>query len=120
MFTEKLSSILIGSTRRTELREWYRTVLAPGGSGEGLVDLGGIALAFAQRDDVTPTNHEPGRMILNFHVQDFDAAQAQLLAAGVEWLVPPDDRPSGRFGTFSDPDGNYLQIISFTSDVVAG
>jgi len=52
-------------------------------------------------------------MILNFHVDDFDAIEAQLQAAGVEWLVPAEDRPSGRFATFTDPDGNYLQIIQF-------
>lgn len=55
-------------------------------------------------------------MILNFHVDDFDAVEAQLQAAGVEWLVPAADRPSGRFGTFADPDGNYLQIIQFEQD----
>jgi predicted enzyme related to lactoylglutathione lyase len=52
-------------------------------------------------------------MILNFHVDDFDAVEAQLRAAGVDWFVPVADRPSGRFGTFADPDGNYLQIIQF-------
>jgi predicted enzyme related to lactoylglutathione lyase len=52
-------------------------------------------------------------MILNFHVDDFDAVEAQLQAAGVDWLTPVADRPSGRFGTFADPDGNYLQIIQF-------
>ena len=55
-------------------------------------------------------------MILNLHVDDFDAVEAQLRAAGVEWLVPVAYRPSGRFGTFEDPDGNYLQIIQFKPD----
>ncbi|GAA1559399.1 hypothetical protein GCM10009789_10980 [Kribbella sancticallisti] len=55
-------------------------------------------------------------MILNFHVDDFDAVEAQLQAAGVAWLTPVADRPSGRFGTFADPDGNYLQIIQFSQD----
>jgi uncharacterized glyoxalase superfamily protein PhnB len=53
-------------------------------------------------------------MILNFHVDDFDAVEAQLRAAGVDWITPVADRASGRFGTFEDPDGNYLQIIQFT------
>ncbi|WP_372453058.1 VOC family protein [Actinomadura parmotrematis] len=52
-------------------------------------------------------------MILNFHVDDFDAVEARLRTAGVDWLVPPEDRSSGRFGTFADPDGTYLQIIQF-------
>jgi predicted enzyme related to lactoylglutathione lyase len=55
-------------------------------------------------------------MILNFHVDDFDAVEAQLQEAGVDWLVPVADRPNGRFGTFTDPDGNYLQIIQLNQD----
>lgn len=41
-------------------------------------------------------------MVLNFHVNDFDAIEAQLRSAGVEWLVPVADRPAGRFGSFVD------------------
>jgi hypothetical protein len=38
-------------------------------------------------------------MILNFHVDDFDAVEAQLHAAGVDWLGPVADRPFGRFAS---------------------
>ncbi|TMR17473.1 VOC family protein [Nonomuraea turkmeniaca] len=113
MITPKPGSILLGTTRPEELRDWYRKALAPAYKGEGPIDLGGFLLVIDQRDDVGPNNDEPGRMILNFHVDDFDAVESQLRAAGVDWLVPVEDRPSGRFGTFADPDGNYLQIIQF-------
>lgn len=113
MITPKLSSMLLGTTNPVELREWYRKTLAPEYKGEGPIDLGGFLLVIEQRDDVDAKNNEPGRMIINFHVDDFDAVEAQLRAAGVEWLTPVADRPSGRFGTFSDPDGNLLQIIQF-------
>lgn len=113
MVTPKLSSILLGTTRPAELKEWYRKALAPDYNGEGPINLGGFLLVIENRDDVDAKNNEPGRMILNFHVDDFDAVEAQLRAAGVEWLFPVADRPSGRFGTFTDPDGNYLQIIQF-------
>jgi catechol 2,3-dioxygenase-like lactoylglutathione lyase family enzyme len=113
MTTPKPGSILLGSARPAELREWYRKTFAPGHEGEGPIDLGGFRLAIEHRLDVATKNNEPGRMILNFHVDDFDAAEAQLRAAGVEWLVPAEDRPVGRFATFADPDGNYLQIIQF-------
>lgn len=109
----RLGSILLGTTHAAELRDWYRQVLAPKYNGEGPIDIGGFLLVIEQRDDVNAKNNEPGRMILNFHVDDFDAIEAQLQAAGVEWLAPVADRPSGRFGTFVDPDGNYLQIIQF-------
>ncbi|WP_030163431.1 VOC family protein [Spirillospora albida] len=114
MITPKAGSILLGTTRPAELRDWYRKALAPGHEGEGPIDFGGFLLVIDQRDDVDVKNNEPGRTILNFHVDDFDVVEAQLRAAGVEWLVPVADRPNGRFGTFADLDGNYLQIIQFT------
>ena len=40
---------------------------------------------------------------------------AQLNAAGVEWISVA-DRAKGKFGTFADPDGNYLQIIEWKKD----
>ncbi|NUP23113.1 MAG: VOC family protein [Streptomyces sp.] len=113
MTTLSPGSILLGTTRPAELRDWYRKALAPEQQGEGPIDLGGFLLVIDRRDDVDAKNGEPGRVILNFHVDDFDVVEAQLRAAGVDWLNPPEDRPSGRFGTFVDPDGNYLQIIQF-------
>ncbi|MFD0480044.1 VOC family protein [Nonomuraea thailandensis] len=107
---------MLGSTQPEELREWYRNALAPELQGEGPLDLGGFLLVIERRDDVEAKNDEPGRSILNFHVDDFDAAEKQLHAAGVDWLVPVEDRPFGRFGTFADPDGNYLQIIQLKGD----
>ena len=104
-------SLLLGTTRPQELREWYRTTLAPESADEGPIDLDGFWLVIEGRDDVDDRNSQPGRMILNFHVDDIDAIEASLQAAGVEWITPVEERPSGRFGTFVDPDGNYLQII---------
>ncbi len=112
-------SILLGTTQPVQLRDWYRRTLAPDQVGEGPIVLGGFLLIIDQRDDVDTKNNEPGRMILNFHVPDFDAVEAQLRAAGVDWLTPVEDRPGGRFGTFADPDGNYLQIIQLKQDVGA-
>ena len=113
MITPKPGSIVLGTTRPAALRDWYRKALAPGHEGDGPIDFGGFLLVIDQRDDVDAKNTEPGRMILNFHVDDFAAVEAQLNAAGVDW-ISVEDREKGRFGTFADPDGNYLQIIQFT------
>ncbi len=119
MTTLTAGSILLGTTRREELRDWYCRALAPDHAGEGPISLGGFLIVIEQRDDVSETNGEPGRMILNLHVDDFDAVEARLRSAGVQWLNV-DDRPSGRFGTFVDPDGNYLQVIQFNQPPSAG
>lgn len=115
MTTLKPGSMLLGSNRPTELRAWYVKALAPESTGDGAIDLGGFLLVIDGRDDVEAKNNEPGRMIVNFHVDDFDAVQAQLNAAGVEW-ISVEDRAKGRFGTFADPDGNYLQIIEWKKE----
>ena len=72
MITPKPGSILLGTTQPVEMRDWYRRTLAPGYKGEGPIDLGGFLLVIDQRDDIDAKNNEPGRMILNFHVDDFD------------------------------------------------
>jgi len=94
MTTLKPGSMLLGTTRPAEMRAWYVKALAPEFTGEGAIDLGGFLL------------------IINFHVEDFDAMEAQLNAAGVQW-ISIEDREKGKFGTFADPDGNYLQIIQW-------
>lgn len=122
MATLKPASIILGSTQPARLREWYLKVLAPeqagvmpasAHGGEGPLHLDGFILVIEGREDIDAQNPQPGRILINFHVDDFDAAEKQLQAAGVQWLMPVAARPSGRFGTFADPDGNHLQIIQF-------
>jgi hypothetical protein len=113
MPTMPAKSILLGSARAGALRDWYLKVLAPDHTGDGPIVLGDLMLVIEQRDDVSDVNPEPGRSILNFHVDDFALFEAQLNAAGADWIAEAADRPSGRFATFKDPDGNYLQIIQF-------
>ena len=112
MTTLKPGSMLLGTTRPAELREWYTKALAPESTGDGAIDLGGFLLVIDGRDDVEAKNNEPARVIMNFHVDDFDAVKAQVDAAGAVWIAD-DDREKGRFGTFADPDGNYLQLIQW-------
>jgi hypothetical protein len=112
----KLSSVLLGSTRPTELKEWYRRHLAPGHTGDGPIGFGGFLLVIDGRDDVDEKNNEPGRAIFNFHVEAIDEVERRLVDGGVEFLVPVEQRANGRFGTFVDPDGNRLQLIQFDSE----
>lgn len=113
MPTMPAGSILLGSTRASELRDWYVRALAPDHTGDGPILLRDLMIVVEQRDDVSDSNPEPGRSILNFHVDDFALFEEQLNAAVVEWVAEAQNRPAGRFGTFKDPDGNYLQIIQF-------
>lgn len=111
MKTPKPGSILIGTTRPEELRSWYGALLSVEPGENGVFDLDGFLLIVDGRDDVSAENNEPGRSILNFHVDDFGAVESHLKTAGVEWLIPVEDRPGGRFGLIADPDGNHVQFI---------
>lgn len=113
--TTRPGSILLGTTDPDRLRAFYETVLG-GTSDGGAVVFGDFCLVIDQRDDVAPGPVEPGRFILNFHVSDFGAVEAALRSHNVTWIAEPEDRPFGRFGTFADPDGNYLQIVTLNSD----
>jgi predicted enzyme related to lactoylglutathione lyase len=105
-----VGSVLLGSTDPGRLRAWYRTVLGGDHSDDGPIDFGGIELIIADRNDIADTNPEPGRALLNFHVDDARALASRLDHPGVSWLVEVEERPIGLIGTLVDPDGNYVQV----------
>jgi catechol 2,3-dioxygenase-like lactoylglutathione lyase family enzyme len=120
MVAPPLGSILLGTTNPRRLRDWYEAALGPEGGGFTEVSptmfagtFGDVGLLIDGRDDVADKNPEPGRVILNFHVQDARATAARLDELGVTWLVEPEEREGGVFGTLVDPDGNFIQIIEF-------
>lgn len=49
---------------------------------------------------------------VGFHVTDFDAVHARIVAAGVHVLVAPRDEPWGRTARYLDPDGNIVSITA--------
>ena len=56
------------------------------------------------------TPHGPGGWGLNFRVRDLDAMVAQLREAGIDVDVAAETYPNGRFASYSDPDGNAIQL----------
>jgi predicted enzyme related to lactoylglutathione lyase len=110
--TSVLGGILTGSTDPERLRSWYRAAFAPDQPEEGSLDVGGV-LVFNKRSDVADANAEPGRTIINVHVEDAREAVTRLNDAGVTWLTELERRPGGLFATLVDPDGGSVQIIEF-------
>jgi lactoylglutathione lyase len=61
--------------------------------------------------DVDHTSARGARFVMATDVGDVDAAYAELLAKGAEFLRAPEDRPWGlRCAHFKDPDGNVWEI----------
>src|SRR5258708_20439871 len=107
MATLKPTSMLLGPPRPAELRARYIKALAPESTGEGAIDLGGFLLVIDGRDDVDAKNSQPGRVIINFDVDDFDAVAAQLNPADVEWIAI-EGRAKGQSRPFAHPYRNSL------------
>ncbi len=119
MKSPTLGSILLGSPDPRRLRDWYCAAFDCTPNEVGFLDFGGTEVLIDGRTDVDPVNREPGRFILNFHVDDARRTAAHLDTMGVTWLVPVEERRDGLFGTLIDPDGNYLQIIQLNAAYIA-
>lgn len=62
---------------------------------------------FPQQDSYFPTT-QPA--MLNFQVDDLDALLDQLQASGVSVEPKREALPYGRFGWFTDPEGNRVEL----------
>ena len=68
----------------------------------------GISFAFAQTDDAGLVGRHTG---IGWVLGDLPRIHAELLAAGVEFEMPPTRQPWGGFmAMFKDPDGNVFYL----------
>ncbi|WP_109505783.1 VOC family protein [Nocardioides speluncae] len=118
MSTPSLTSIMLSSTDPERLHEWYRSAFPPQTDDVNeeyrVLGYGGVYLFIDTRDDVGPKTAEPGRVLLNFEVDDAHAAVERVERCGCEWLAPLEDRDGSLFATAIDPDGNYVQLIQLS------
>jgi hypothetical protein len=116
MTVPPLASILLASTNPDRLRDWCVAAFDPYVNTDGFMTFGGVAVLIDEHDDIAPRAVEPGRVILNFHVDDAHATAARLDKVGVSWLAPLEVRDDGWFATLADQDGNIIQIIELSLD----
>ena len=117
MTSPPIGSILLGSRDPERLRSWYSAAFGATPREDGFLTFGDVGVLIDGRDDVSATNPEPGRVILNFHVEDARAIAEHLDGIGATWLARLEKRDFGMlFGTLIDPDGNYIQIIELTTE----
>lgn len=113
-----LNSMLLASSDPDRLGEWYAATFDPAEDtrvdGYRVLRFGDFFLLIDQRDDVSATSPEPGRMILNFDVADARAVAATLDRMGTAWVAELEDRDGSLFATAIDPDGNYVQLIELS------
>ena len=75
-------------------------------------DWSGIRLSVGVHAGVRGGSREPLRVMLNLTVADIQAAHARLAASGVVFSRAPErEEWGGWVATFTDPDGNILQLM---------
>lgn len=75
----------------------------------GEFETGTVTIALLQVD-AFGIDFDPNRTPLEFHVDDFDAAKAELESRGVEFVSDVIDSGVCKQAIFTDPDGNSLAI----------
>ena len=120
MSSPTLSSILLASTDPERLHTWYAKGLEPEHDERvdhyRVLSFGSFHVLIDTRDDISQTNPEPGRVILNFDVADACALMAKLDELGTRWVSELEDRDGSLFATAADPDGNYVQLIQLSEE----
>ena len=112
-------NINLTSADPERLRAFYRDVVGldphPVVSPAGFM-AGGVGFVIDGHSATEGQAKDPTRLMFNFGVDDIHAEQARLEASGVRFVRPATREPWGGFmATFTDPDGNYAQLIQFVA-----
>ena len=113
-----LKSILIGSEDPQRLTDYYTRLFGEPGWHEGDFSswqIGSGWIAVGPHDEVKGSNAHPGRVIWNVESPDVKGDFERFRAAGatvVREPYNPGEAPQEWIATFSDPDGNYFQLMS--------
>ncbi|HKY52439.1 MAG TPA: VOC family protein [Candidatus Limnocylindria bacterium] len=116
----KFSGIMIGTENPQRLKDYYSKLFGKPtwDDGEGGYfgwQFGDAGVMIGPHSEVKGKNREPGRILWNIETPDVKGEFAKLKAAGATVVKEPYDpgEDSGMtITTFSDPDGNYFQLMS--------
>jgi predicted enzyme related to lactoylglutathione lyase len=110
--------VILHSERPDVLVDFYKDVVGltprfevtPGAFSTGATSA--FDLIVEPHSEIHGTAREPQRMLLNFIVEDALAEQRRLKSQAVPFVRDATEEPGvGIFATFTDPDGNYCQLI---------
>jgi len=117
-----LESILIGAANAEKLAEFYRDVVGLSQNDEFemgennekgfLFDAGTTSIAIIDHSEVSGTNKNPERIILNFEVSDIEKETKRLDKLNVKKKQDIYHLEGyGLIATFIDPEGNFFQLV---------
>ena len=106
--------------RHRAMANFYRDVigLRPRSDRGGFINFewGAFRLTIAEHTAVEGQSRDPLRTMVNLAVTDIHAVHERLRTAGVTFSRPPEQEPwGGWIATFTDPDGNTVQLMQLKS-----
>ncbi|MDO8451740.1 MAG: VOC family protein [bacterium] len=113
------SSLMLGSDNPKALIAFYKKVLGKDPDwteGEwGGFEIGSFHLTIGLHSEVKGKNKEPGRIIINLETDDVRGEAERIKNVGAVVIAKPYQPEEAKdmwIATFSDPDGNYFQLMS--------
>ncbi len=111
-----IHSVLIWTEDLQRILPFYRDVLGlkPQMENDQFVvfeSSSGAALAIGAHSDVKGRSRDPKRVMVDFNVDDCQAEYERLRGHGVDFIRAPSKEDGAIIATFSDPDGNILQLF---------
>ena len=113
---EAVVGVIIWTDNLDRLLGFYRDILGlkPHSVSPDFVAFkwGDMRLSIGKHSEVKGHTTEPNRIMVNLGVDDLHAAYQSLSTKGVRFTRPPEEEHWGGWvSTFSDPDGNTLQLL---------
>ncbi|MEO6062582.1 MAG: VOC family protein [Thermoflexales bacterium] len=112
----KLSSVLIGTKQLSAMAGFYEKVLERPAdmSAEGFSgwQLGGAFFGVFDHSEMGGNAKDPGRVMFNLETSQVKEETERIRALGGPVVHEPYEGDAGWIATFSDPDGNYFQLMS--------
>ena len=111
--SQRLGSILIGSSNVDEMKRWYRRAFDVEENAMGAFDFGGVQVFIEAHSEISGPTTEPARCIVNFDVDDAWSLARHMRDVGTKFVREVESAPFGVIATALDPDGNYVQVIQW-------
>lgn len=116
----KMFMVNITSENPERLMAFYRDVVKLPrleGMGDAAFDIGGTPFTIDGHSEIKGQAKEPARCLLSMRVDDVAGERERLEAQGVEFIRKEGTEFwGGTISTFLDPDGNYMQLMSWPDE----
>lgn len=112
----KLNSVIVGTKQLGAMASFYERVLERPAdmTDEGFCgwQLGGAFFGLLDHSGMGGSAKDPGRVMFNLETTQVREETERIRAMGGPVVHEPYEMSGGWIATFSDPDGNYFQLMS--------